>query len=665
MGDEKMRLGNMRQNLLSDRRPRRSRRWAIAVLVCALALSAVAVAWAAPQQRTVPPKPDWAAAHVERQLVVKLPDASASASDAEARLAASGVRVLRTIPALGLAVVETAPGAALAETAADLEARAGIEWAEPNYTLALDLAPTDLYYPQYQVAYLSKLNVEEAWTRTLGRSEVVIAVLDTGVDLTHEDLRAGIWLNRGETGKDDQDRDKATNGVDDDGNGFIDDVQGWDFAENDNVPDDDYGHGTHVAGIAAARTNNGIGIAGMAGAATIMPVDVFKGGIGAYDDLILALIYATDNGADVINMSLGASSYSRGEEMAVDYAWSHGVVVVAAAGNTGRETYHYPAAHEHAIAVAATTATGTLAGFSTRGNFVDVAAPGSLVWSTYRGNSYVAMSGTSMATPHVSGLAALILSINPTLTPDAVRDIIQGSVDDLGTPGYDIGFGHGRINAGRAVAQTPPQTAPAPTPTPHLPLDEWPAGCQELIGDGGFEAGLGSWQTRGAVTLDTQHSYEGKQAIHFAGGPDSGGVLTRTVTLPAFPLEGTLWFAFRIENVDIGWGVAPSWPYDDWLTAEFVSLDGRPLTTLLRTGNSADTAGDGLPWDHYLHRMRVGDGVAASGGTLAALRMARTVNLVFTAANDGDNAPTDFWIDDVRFCVTPGYGVIFPVLSPK
>ena len=196
-----------------------------------------------------------------------------------------------------------------------------------------------------------------AWDYTTGRSDVVIAVLDTGVATNHPDLASGIWTNPLEI---------VDNGIDDDANGFIDDAQGWNFAENNNIVTDDYGHGTHVAGIAAAWINNGIGVAGMAGGAKIMSVKVFfppPNVIGTYEDLIGAIIYATDNGADVINMSLGASSYSRGEEMAVDYAWDHGAVVVAAAGNTGRETYHYPAAHPNAIAVAAVTASDSRASF--------------------------------------------------------------------------------------------------------------------------------------------------------------------------------------------------------------------------------------------------------------------------------------------------------------
>ena len=165
-----------------------------------------------------------------------------------------------------------------------------------------------------------------AWDYTTGQSDVIIAVLDTGVSTTTRIWRRAYGRTRGRS---------RHNGIDDDGNGFIDDVHGWNFADGNNQIYDDHGHGTHVAGIAAARINNSIGIAGMAGGATIMPVDVFPlPAIGTYEDLIRAIIYATDNGADVINMSLGATSYSRGEEAAVDYAWNHGVVVVAAAGNT-------------------------------------------------------------------------------------------------------------------------------------------------------------------------------------------------------------------------------------------------------------------------------------------------------------------------------------------
>lgn len=576
--------------------------------------------------------PDWQAPHVPGQLLVKLPDVSASAVSVEARIAGAGGRVLRGIPALGLALVEISPGEDLRAASSRLLAEAGVEWAEPNYTFSLDFVPNDPDYPR-QTPYLSRINIASAWDLNLGRPEIVLAVLDTGVDLSHPDLRDAIWVNPGEI---------PGNGEDDDGNGFIDDVNGWDFADNDNLPDDDHGHGTHVAGIAAAAINNGVGIAGVAGGATIMPVDVFKGGIGAYDDLIRAIIYATDNGAHVINMSLGASSYSRGEEMAVDYAVARGVVVVAAAGNTGNQTNHYPAAHPSVIAVAATTADDYLSSFSTRGNFVDVAAPGSSIYSTFRSGGYAAMSGTSMAAPHVAGLAALILSRNPGLTQEQVRLLIEATADDLGPTGRDIYFGHGRINAGLALIKTTP-SAQLPEDRKGPPLEIWPTGCQELIPDGGFEEGLGAWQATGAVAVDGTRTYAGDYAAHFAGGPNAAGTLIRAVSLPANASQGVLWFAYRIENQDRGWGTTPAWPFDDWLVAEFQATNGQVIRELLRTGNSADTASSGLPWDRYLYRIQPAD--------MQALRDAGTVSLVFRSQNDQDALPTDFWVDEVRFCV--------------
>ncbi len=608
-------------------------RVALVCMLCVLGLAVGQPRFALADQAVAMTTPDWVAPHVPGQLLVKLPADGVSAAAVAARFAGSGVQVLRTIPQLGLALVETAPTSDLNVAAQRLRAAADVEWVEPNYTFGLDLVPNDPEYAARQTPYLNRINITAAWDLNFGRSEIVVAVLDTGVHMSHPDLMQAIWVNPGEI---------PANGLDDDGNGFIDDVNGWDFAENDNLPDDDHGHGTHVAGIAAASINNGVGIAGVAGGATIMPVDVFRGGIGAYEDLIRAIIYATDNGAHVINMSLGASSYSRGEQMAVDYAVARNVVVVAAAGNTGNQTDHYPAAHPSVLAVAATTADDYLASFSTRGDFVDVAAPGYGIYSTYLGGGYATMSGTSMATPHVAGLAALLLARNPGLTPDQVRMAIEATADDLGPTGHDIYFGHGRINAGLALMKTTP-SAELPEERKGPPLEIWPAGCQELIPDGGFETGLGAWQPAGAVAIDTSRAYAGRAAVHFAGGSDASGTLRRGVKLPANAFQGVIWFVYRIENQDRGWGPTPTWPFDDWLTVEFQSDSGEVIRQLLRTGNSADTASSGLPWDRYLYRIEVAD--------MLALRGVENLNLVFRAQNDGDTLPTDFWVDEVRFCV--------------
>lgn len=570
----------------------------------------------------------WAAPHVSDELLVKVQDGG------RARLERSGVSVVGEIPQLGLVVVRVKAGALLAEAAADLEDVSGVEWVEPNYTLQLDFVPNDPHYDTLeprQTPYLNWIDAAGAWDLTRGRPEVVIAVLDTGVDMGHEDLAGAIWTNPGEI---------PGNGIDDEGNGFIDDEHGWDFADNDNLPDDDYNHGTHVAGIAAARIDNGVGIAGLAGAATIMPVDVFDYAIGAYEDLIRAIVYATDNGAHVINMSLGASSYSLGEEMAVNYAFSRGVVVVAAAGNTGSEVLHYPAAHSNVIAVASTTAQDVRSSTSTFGVFVDVAAPGSGIYSTVRGNAYWTMSGTSMATPHVAGLAALILSRNATLTPTQVQDLIESTSDDLGPTGRDIYYGAGRINAGRAVAATPPDEALPPTPPPGPGLDIDLLGCHELMINGSFEDGLYGWQTEGAVALDETMIHSGAASLYFPGGASSRGVVTQTLTMPA--VEGVVKFVYRIDPDDSGKGTT-NWPFDDWFTAELRTTDGQMVAELLRTGNTADTVNSGLDWDRYLYRIDAVD--------MPALGEYGPVALVFTAQNDADDWQTDFWLDSVQFCV--------------
>ncbi len=559
----------------------------------------------------------WDAPYVSDELLVKVLDSG------RARLERSGASVLREIPQLGLVVVRVKTGAMLAEAAANLEDISGVEWVEPNYTLQLDFVPDDPHYDTVeprQTPYLDRIDAAGAWDLTRGRPEIVIAVLDTGVDMSHEDLAGAIWTNPGEI---------PGNGIDDEGNGFIDDEHGWDFASQDNLPDDDYGHGTHVAGIVAARIDNGIGIAGLAGAATIMPVDVFDYAIGTYEDLIRAIVYATDNGAHVINMSLGASSYSLGEEMAVNYAFSRGVVVVAAAGNTGDELLHYPAAHANAIAVASTTAQDVLSSFSTRGVWVDIAAPGSSIYSTVYGNSYRTMSGTSMATPHVAGLAALILSRNPTLTPTQVQDLIESTADDLGPTGRDIFYGAGRINAGRAVAATT---------RPGFDIDL--PGCHELVINGSFEEGLYGWQTEGAVEVDTTISHSGAASLYFPGGASSSGVVTQTVTMPA--VEGVVKFVYRIDPDDAGKGTT-YWPFDDWFTVEWRTTDGQVVDVLLRTGNTADTVNSGLDWDRYLYRIEAVD--------MPALGKYGPVAMVFTAQNDADDWKTDFWLDSVQFCV--------------
>jgi subtilisin len=267
----------------------------------------------------------------------------------------------------------------------------------------------------------------EAWAAGYTGQDIVVAVVDSGVDYTHTDLDGNIWTNSGEI---------SGNGVDDDQNGFIDDVNGWDFVNSDNDPMDDNGHGTHVAGTIAAE-NNSEGISGVAYNAKIMPVKVMGQGGGGSGELAKGIRYAAMNGAKVINLSW-ASSFSSDIEAAVQDATKMGAVVVMGAGNDGGSQPDYPAkyAAQRGLAVGAVDSNRTFASFSNQAGTYSriqyVVAPGVDVYSTLPGNTCGSFSGTSMAAPHVAGVVALMLSANPNLTPDQVRQIITGSAVDLG-----------------------------------------------------------------------------------------------------------------------------------------------------------------------------------------------------------------------------------------
>ncbi len=263
------------------------------------------------------------------------------------------------------------------------------------------------------------INAPEVWDRGYTGQGIIVAVIDTGVDYNHSDLDANIWVNSGEI---------ANNGIDDDGNGFIDDIRGWDFVGNDNNPMDEHYHGTHVAGIIAAE-NNGSGITGVAPNATIMPVRVLgANGSGSWSNVAAGIRYAVDNGANVINLSLGGG-FSSEVQSAVQYAAQHNVVVVMAAGNSAESQPSSPAslANQWGIAVGAVDRNNHIASFSNQAGIPAlnyVVAPGVNVLSTTPNNTYQSLNGTSMATPHVAGVVALMLSANHNLTPTEVETIL-------------------------------------------------------------------------------------------------------------------------------------------------------------------------------------------------------------------------------------------------
>lgn len=268
------------------------------------------------------------------------------------------------------------------------------------------------------------VNAPEVWARNYTGQGVTVAVIDSGVDYTHFDLDSNIWINTGEI---------PGNGRDDDGNGFIDDVRGWDFVDRDNDPMDGEGHGTHVAGTIAAE-NNGQGITGVAYNARIMPIRVLDNtGSGSYNDVVQGIFYAVNNGANVINLSLGGG-FSQALIDALQFAVSRSVTVVIAAGNEYASQPGFPANQvaTSGIAVGAIDINRTLADFSNRAGNVPltyVVAPGAGVYSTTPNNTFSVLSGTSMAAPHVAGVVALMLSANGGLTPAQVASILTATSD--------------------------------------------------------------------------------------------------------------------------------------------------------------------------------------------------------------------------------------------
>ncbi len=368
------------------------------------------------------------------------------------------------------------------ELAREISQLPEVEYAEPWFIYPVDAdtahRPNDTSYTKNKQWALTKIKADTAWGKTTGDTTKVVGIIDTGVQWDHPDLYANIWLNPGEDAWSNPNDPSTGNGADDDNNGKIDDWRGWDFGGatylspvEDNNPmgaTSNVGHGTHVAGIASAATNNTTGIAGIGYKCRILPIKVASDndtrGQGGNAFIIFGfqgLKYAADVHADVVNCSWGGAGYSQFEQDVIDYASERGTLVVAAAGNSAANESQYPASYRGVMSVAARTeATNELkASYSTYHNSVDVSAPGGSgsgtagnILSTYVGNSYAYLSGTSMAAPHVAGLVALIKSRYPWMTSEQAGEQARVTSDPKeNTPQYQKLMGKGRINAYRAV----------------------------------------------------------------------------------------------------------------------------------------------------------------------------------------------------------------------
>lgn len=387
--------------------------------------------------------------------------------------AALGATVLRRIPALRVDVVRVPEGVGVLEAVSRYMADPAVEVAEPNFRLRpLQAVPSDPLFPDqwglhdvgqtFPIAdppppevtgtFDADIDAPEAWSVTMGSPETVIAVIDSGVDLTHPDLAPNLWVNADEL---------PGNGIDDDLNGYPDDVNGWDFWENDPVPQDLVGHGTHVAGIIAAAANNGVGGAGACPRCRVMPL---RSALDLEGE-VNAIAYAVENGADVVNMSFGNGYFSLLEYLAIAWAGLNGVLVVAAAGNEFGDNDmpleidpdgdgvidccpEYPASHDLPNLISVTASNGLdqygyetgcviragailprCAFTNTGHDSVDLAAPGVDILSTVPPGTYDVWNGTSMAAPFVAGVAGLVKSAHPTYGPVEMRNAILNSVD--------------------------------------------------------------------------------------------------------------------------------------------------------------------------------------------------------------------------------------------
>ncbi|MEZ4883328.1 MAG: S8 family serine peptidase [Chitinophagales bacterium] len=328
----------------------------------------------------------------------------------------------------------------------DLKKQDMVDYVEPipmDYVLA---EPNDQY--EGQQWYLSKMQVFEAWDITSGSNDVVVAIVDDAIKVTHEDLKDNIWVNEGEI---------PDNGIDDDGNGYIDDYKGWDAADNDNNPSPPIGspylrHGTHVTGIAAARTNNNLGVASIGNGIKILPIKATEDAQATSAQITHGwegISYAISMGVDVINLSWGSKASSETYQNMINEAHNQGIIIVAAAGNNNDSKKIYPAAYNHVLAVASTDFADKKLTSSTYGDWIDVSAPGGTIISTgsISNDAYEINSGTSMSAPMVTGLLGLMKSYDKTIAADDIVACLLANTDPILDSQFATSMGTGRINA--------------------------------------------------------------------------------------------------------------------------------------------------------------------------------------------------------------------------
>jgi subtilisin family serine protease len=532
--------------------------------------------------------------YVENQLIIKFAPEIGESQKKAVRTELNSV-TLRKLSLIGAELVELS-GLTVEEALQLLEDDPRVEYAEPNYIWHIDIIPNDpsfnLLWGMHNTGQTggipdADIDAPEAWNTGTGDS-VIIGVIDTGVDTAHVDLLGNIWTNPGEI---------PNNGLDDDGNGYVDDVHGWDFVNWDNGPVDDNSHGTHVSGTIAAVGNNSIGVAGVCWSAKIMALKFLdSGGSGSTSDAILAVEYAIMMGANLTSNSWGGGPFSQALKDAIDSSGAHGMLFVAAAGNSWNNndvSPHYPSSYDldNIIAVAATDDRDNLADEPTWGSnyglvSVDLGAPGVNIYSTTPGNNYGYKSGTSMATPHVSGTAALIWSEYPYLTNLQVKERIMSMAEPKANLSGMCVTG-ARLNAFLAIAE--PDTTP-PSPILDLAVAEsggsWIKLYWTATGDDSSTGTASYYDVRYSLSPIDSSNFNSATQVPGEPFPQPAG-FAESLTVTGLDFNTTYYFAIKALDEWSNPSKVSNSPWGTTLGPPDISVSSDSLSDSLFTGESS------------------------------------------------------------------------------